>query len=236
MTAGGPARPPTAGTAVTAAVRCTRIDRDERRPAVWRGQVSQVVSHALFGALTAGLLVTPLVVAQVTGRSIGPGGFAAILALSVSMGAAEASLVWFRRRVTALMHRTWDLRRFGRHARGLLLVGLGMFSAVAAGLMVLCAWVAALLGAQVDPSAAVCSYLTLGAALFLALVIRALGGSPVVAPALAVALAVEIALEILPGGGAATDPLATQAWVSGGLLLVLFVDGLRVLGDPGCHL
>lgn len=220
--------------AVVLAAWRARVPEGERRPLVWRARVPDLAGNATFGALAAGLLTLPLVVAQVTNRSLGPAGFAAVLALSISMGAAEASLAWFRRRATALMHRSSDFLQFGRRARAMLVAGLALFSAAAAVLMAVCSWGAALLGARVDPWSASSSYLVLGAALFLALVIRALGGSPVVAPAMAGAVAVEIVMEIV-SGSAGAGPLHTQLWVCGGLLLVLVVDGMRVLGDPGRH-
>src|SRR5262249_56128334 len=66
-----------------------------------------------FGLVAAGLLIFP-VAAGVHGRGgINVGALLAALPLSLSMGAAEASLLWYRRRTRRLLPPPCSLRTVG---------------------------------------------------------------------------------------------------------------------------
>src|SRR5262249_60245893 len=70
-----------------------------------------------FGLVAAGLLIFP-VAAGVHGRGgINVGALLAALPLSLSMGAAEACLLWYRRRTRRPLRPTCRLRTFGVQAR-----------------------------------------------------------------------------------------------------------------------
>lgn len=169
-----------------------------------------------FGLTAAGLLSFP-VVAGANGRGgAAVGALLAALPLSLSMGAAEWSLLWYRRRTQRLLRTTDRIGQFRAQARLALLAALGSYVAAAAALTAATVAVAAGTG-LVRPQLAylpqLAAYLTLGAAMFLALAALAFGARVFPLAACAVALAAEIALR---GFGQ-----AEQIVTSAGLLLAV---------------
>jgi hypothetical protein len=148
------------------------------------------------------------------------------LPLSLSMGAAEWSLYRYRRGVQALLERCRTPRQFGPGARRVLLGAVLRYLAAAAALIA--ATTAVLRGFV--PATAVgttlvlgLSYLVLGGALFLALLLQALGGGAGTGIACGAALGLEAALVLGPPVGVldvATAQLIASALLFGGLVLV----------------
>jgi hypothetical protein len=162
------------------------FERDE-----WLG----ALPAAGFGLVAAGLLIFPVAAGPHGHGGINVGALLAALPLSLSMGVAEWSLLWYRRRTQRLMQRTRDMRGFGLRARLILICAVLQYVAAAA---VLTAAVVAIAGKTglVHPKLAylpqLAAYGVLGAAMFLALTLQALGSRVFPLVACAVALAIEI--------------------------------------------
>ena len=150
--------------------------------------------QAQFGLAAAGLLAFPV---AVVGFGAGPAVSAAAvltLPLSLSMGAAEWSLYRYRRDVQALLDRCRTVAEFGPGARRRACIAAVLrYLAVAA--VLIAATVAVLPGPVSADAAVLCaSYLALGAALFVALLLQALGVGARTGLACRAALALEAAL------------------------------------------
>ena len=140
-----------------------------------RGELLGVLPAVALGVTAAGLLSFPLV-AGVSGHGgENVGALIASVPLALSMGAAEWSLLWYRRAARRLLWQTDDPRWFrGRAGRLLLITAAqyvsGMIAAVSVALGV------ALLFAHVPLDAAVllsiAGYLLLGAGMFLVLLLQ----------------------------------------------------------------
>jgi hypothetical protein len=169
-----------------------------------------------FGLVAAGLLSFP-VVAGASGRGgVATGALLAALPLSLSMGVAEWSLLWYRRRTRRLLRTTDAIGAFRARARLALLAALLSYVAAAAALTVATIAVASATGLVHLRSAYVpqlAAYLTLGAAMFLALAALAFGVRALPLIICAAGLAAEIVLHDL----GQTVQIATSA----GLLLAL---------------
>ena len=145
-----------------------------------------------FGVVAAGLLIFPVAAGPHGHGGINVGALLAALPLSLSMGAAEACLLWYRRSVQRLLRTSNQIRAFGTRARLILLVATAMYLAVTVALMTLTVVVAAQTG-LVHPSLAYLpqlgAYLILAAAMFLSLMLLAFGSRifPLVAGACALA-------------------------------------------------
>ena len=113
------------------------------------------------------------------------------------MGAAEWSLLWYRRRARLLLGSRRDLTGFRRRARLLLAAALAQYVCGRAALIAAAAAVAAATGLARPGRADVpelAAYLMLGAAMFLALLLQTMRLRAVPLLAGAAALAAEIAL------------------------------------------
>jgi hypothetical protein len=146
------------------------------------------------------------------------------------MGAAEWSLLRYRRRTRQLLRSTQDLGAFRRRSRLVLLTALSQYMLAAVALTILASWVAVTVGLVVPaaillPELAV--YLALGGAMFLALTLQAVGARAVPLVACAGALAFELAW---PGLG-----LTGQLVACGGLLVVLGGYAVRELAMAVRH-
>ena len=128
-------------------------------------------------------------------HGVNTGAVLASLPLALSMGMAEWSLIWFRRRTQRLLRNTQSLSAFARRAR------LVLFGALAQYLMAAALLIAAVVSVAsatrlVQPHWAVLpevsAYLALGGAMFLALLLQAFGSRAFPLLACAVALALEI--------------------------------------------
>jgi hypothetical protein len=154
------------------------------------------IPAAAFGLVAAGLLAYPVVTAVPGHPGVNAGALLASLPLSLSMGAAEWSMLAYRRRTRALLRSSTDLRAFGRGARLMLAGAVGQYLVAAIVLTAAAALIATRTG-LVAPSPVLLPelivYLILGCALFLALALQALGLRAVPLVACAGALAFELA-------------------------------------------
>jgi hypothetical protein len=223
--------PPAA--AVAAALACTRM-RGERGPArarlVTAAELRGAVPAAAFGLVAAGLLVYPVVTGVPGHPGVNAGALLATLPLSLSMGAAEWSMLAYRRRTRALLRTSSDLESFGRGARLMLAGALGRYLLAAVVLTAAAAAIAVGTGLVARSGVLIPElivYLVLGAALFLALALQALGVRAVALAACAGALVFELAWP-QPG-------LAVQLAAVAGLFAVLAVCAARSLARAMRH-
>jgi hypothetical protein len=173
-----------------------RLARFAPRGLVTAAELRGAAPAAAFGLVAAGLLAYPVVTAVPGHPGVNAGALLATLPLSLSMGAAEWSMLAYRRRTRALLRSSTDLRAFGRGARLMLAGALGQYLLAAVVLTAAAAAIAISTG-LVAPSPVLLPelivYLILGAALFLALALQALGVRAVPLAACAGALAFELA-------------------------------------------
>jgi hypothetical protein len=162
------------------------FERDE-----WLGTLPAVG----FGLLAAGLLIFPVAAGPDGHGGINVGALLAGVPLSLSMGVAEWSLLWYRRRTQRLMRTTRDLRGFGLRARLILLCAVLQYVAAAAVLTAAAVAIAGKTG-LVHPKLAylpqIATYGLLGAGMFLALTVQAFGSRVFPLVPCAVALAIEL--------------------------------------------
>jgi hypothetical protein len=182
-----------------------------------------------FGLVAAGLLIFP-----VAAGPHGHGGinYAALLAglpLSLSMGAAEVSLLWYRRRSQRLLRTTREMRGFGTRARLILVAAVLQYMAAAAVLTLIAAAIASktgLLHPNLTFLPQLAAYGALGAAMFIALTLQALGSRIFPLVACAVALAFEISFHGL-GVTAQIVACVELLVVVGGFALVVLGRAVR---------
>jgi hypothetical protein len=216
--------------AIAAALICTR----QRGPAAGRlfvaAELRSAAPAAFFGLVAAGLLAFPVVTGVHGHGGVNVGALLATLPLSLSMGAAEWSLLRYRRRTRELLRSTQDLRRFGRQSRLALLAALSQYLLAAVILTVIASWIAITVG-LVQPAGILLPelavYLALGGAMFLALTLQALGVRAVPVVACAAALAFELTWRELG--------LTVQLVACGGLLIVLGGYAIRELAMAVRH-
>jgi hypothetical protein len=160
-------------------------------------ELAAAAPAALFGLIAAGLLTFPLIAGPAGHGGVNPGALVAALPLSLSMGAAEWSLLWYRRRMRRLVRQTGELAEFGPAARRALLAAVAQYLAGAVALTAVAAWIALAAG-LIRPDwmvlAELAAYLALGCAMFVGLTLQALGARAFALAACAVALAAELAL------------------------------------------
>jgi len=194
------------------------------------GELLGALPAAALGLIAAGLLSFP-VVAGVSGHGGGNvGALIASVPLALSMGAAEWSLLRYRRATRRLLWLTNDPRWF-RGRAGLLLLGAlarYMFAAIA---LVGVALGVALLSGQVTLGAAmlasIAGYLLLGAAMFLVLLLQAVRVRLVPLAAAAATLCAELALR--------RHGLAVQVTADTALLATVGGYALARLGAAVLH-
>ena len=128
-----------------------------------------------FGVVAAGLLTFPVIAGPQGHGGLNTGALLASLPLSLSMGAAEWSLLWYRRRTRRLLGTMSGLGGFRIRSRLCLFVALLQYVCGTAALMAAGAAIAGAIGfahpgwADLPEMAA---YLMLGAAMFLALLMQ----------------------------------------------------------------
>ncbi len=147
-----------------------------------RGQSGQVVSDlrralpsAGFGLVAAGLLVFPF---AASGHGVDQGAQLASLPLALSMGAAEWTLVWFRRRTQRILRTTRELVAFAARARMALAGALVQYLSAAVVLtaaVVVTATATGLIQPHWSVLPQIATYLALGGAMFVALLLQAFG-------------------------------------------------------------
>jgi hypothetical protein len=192
-----------------------------------RPELLGALPSGAFGLLAAGLLVFPIATAR---GGTDKGALLASLPLSLSMGVAEWTLVWFRRRTQWLLRDTREPRAFAIRARLALGVALLGYLAAAAALTAIVAAVAAdrhLMYLNRADLPQVLAYLALGGAMFVALLLQAFSSRIFPLIACAVALAAEIACR---GLGA-----PAEFWAYTGLLAVLAGCAALILGNAVRH-
>jgi hypothetical protein len=201
-----------------------------RGPLVTAAELRAALPSAGFGLVAAGLLVLPVATGLPGRQGVNVGALLASLPLALSMGAAEWTLVWFRRRTQALLRRTRDLRAFTTRAR-LLLAGALLQYLLAAVLLTAAVITIAVVTHLTRPSLAVvpqvAAYLCLGGAMFLALLLQAFGSRIIPLVACAAALAFEL---ISRGLGVYGQLVACTE-----LLVVLAVYAAAVFGKAVRH-
>jgi hypothetical protein len=196
--------------------------------AAW--ELRDALPSAGFGLVAAGLLVFPVAAGLPGHRGANTGALLAALPLALSMGAAEWSLIWYRRRTQRLLRGTRSLPAFATRARLMLLAALVQYQVAATLLTVAVVAVASatrLVRPHWELLPEVAAYLALGGAMFLALLLQAFGSRTFPLIACCVALAFEIGWRRLgvPGQVAAcTD-----------LLVVLVVYAALMLGTAVRH-
>ncbi|MBV9444617.1 MAG: hypothetical protein JO345_01775 [Streptosporangiaceae bacterium] len=212
------------------AVACTRTTGAGTGLAPTARELRAAVPAVAFGVVAAGLLTFPVLNGPHGHGGVSVGALAASIPLSLSMGAAEWCLLWYRRRTRRLLRTTSDVGVFRLRARFALLLAWSQY--VAGTIVLLALGVATAVGAGfvhleriVVLEAA--GYLVLGSAMFLALLLQTMRIRAVPLAASAAALGIEI---ILRGYG-----VAIELVVPTGLLLVLGCYSMTVLGEAVRH-
>ena len=183
-----------------------------------------------FGLVAAGLLAFPVAAGPDGHGGINTGALLASLPLSLSMGAAEWSMLWYRARTQHLLRVTASLPVFRAKARLVLLIALLQYLLGATALTVLVAAIAGATGlvhlrwAYLPEVAA---YLALGSAMFLALLLQSLRLRAVPLIAGTAALAAEIVFR--------QHGLAVQVAAPVALFAVLGCYAGRALGRAARH-
>jgi hypothetical protein len=204
-------------------------DKPARR-LVTSADLIEALPSAGFGLVAAGLVVFPVVAGTHGHGGVNTGALLASLPLTLSMGAAEWMLIWYRRRSQRLLRRMRELRKFASRARLMLFSALLQYLAAAA--LLIAAVVAVAVGTGlVHPQWSVLpqivAYLMLGGALFLALLLQAFGSRAFPLVACALALGFEITYRGLGVSG--------QILACAGLLIVLAGYAALVLGRAVRH-
>jgi hypothetical protein len=196
-------------------------------------EVRHIGPHALFGLVAAGLLTFPVLM-SILGAGVAQIGPLLATPLSLSMAVAEWNLYRYRRGTRRLLHVTYAPAEFASGARNVLrdvmaryLVVAALFIAATIGLALLAGlirpqWTLALEGV---------SYLALGGALFLALLLQALGDG-IRTPLICLgALGFEAVVVIFSG----VDPAVAQFVACAALIAVLHRHAGIVLGRAVLH-
>ena len=215
------------------AVVLTRTSGPRARLTPSRTELRGALAQAQFGLAAAGLLAFPVAVVGFGAGSAVSAVAVLTLPLSLSMGAAEWSLYRYRRDVHALLQRCRTVGEFGPGARTVLLGAVLRYLGVAA--VLIAATVVVLHGSLADPWSAVrlcLSYLALGGALFVALLLQALGGGAGTGLACGAALVLEGALVL----GGAVDVMTAQLVASALLFSGLVLVASAVLGRVEAHI
>jgi hypothetical protein len=195
-----------------------------------RTELRSALPAVTLGVLAGGLLALPVAVGPDGTGGVNTGALVASVPLALSMGAAEWSLMWYRRRGQDLLRASGDPRWFGARVRLALLTAMAQYAAVMVALVAAAIAVADAAG-QVTPGwqvlAAAGGYALLGVAMFGVLLLQAAGVRAVPLLACAAALAAEFALR---GAG-----LTVQLAVPGALAVVITCYALARAGDTTLH-
>jgi hypothetical protein len=216
--------------AIVLAVICTRGAGPRVGRLLNQGELAGALPAFALGLIAAGLLSFPGV-AGVTGHGGGNvGSLVASVPLALSMGVAEWSLLWYRRGTRHALTLTDDSRWFHGRANLLLLGALTQY-VFGAIMLVGVALGVALLSRQVRLDStlllSVASYLLLGAAMFLVMLLATMRVRLVPLAVAAAALAVEIMLR--------HHGLPVQIALPALLLVVVLVYAFRRLGEAVLH-
>jgi hypothetical protein len=212
------------------ALACTRAGGPRTGRLLIAAELRAAVPAIAFGVIAAGLLTFPVVAGPEGHGGLNTGALLAAVPLSLSMGAAEWTLLWYRWRTRLLLGSSRDLTGFQRRARLLLAGALlqyvcGAAALIAAGVALAAATGLARPGRDDVPIMA--AYLMLGTAMFLALLLQTMRLRAVPLLAAAASLAAELALR---GEG-----MAVQVVTPAVLLVVLGCYAATVLGSAARH-
>jgi hypothetical protein len=212
------------------AVACTRRNGPRTGRLLVPAELRAAAPAIAFGIVAAGLLTFPILAGP-----DGHGGFntAALLVsipLSLSMGAAEWSLLWYRHRARRLLGSTRWLRTFRYRVRLALLAAMAQYLCGTAVLIAAGVAVAALAGwasPRLTGLPVIVAYLMLGSAMFVALLLQSAGIRAIPLLVLATGLTVQI---VLHDWG-----LVIQVVVPAALLIVLGCFAMKSLGAAARH-
>jgi hypothetical protein len=200
------------------------------RLGIGRSEPRSVLAGLALGFLAPALVLVPVLPGPRTDPGAGAAVALAAVGLSLSMGAVRWCVSSYRHRIRRLLRTTHRLGGFGRRARLALLRAVGQYLAVALVL----ATTGAVIGVGTTairpgwPALAVLvSFLALGCAIFVSLLLLAHDRGAAAVLACAVALTGEM---VFRDGGAWVRPL-----VSGGLLALLGGYAAVVLGRATPH-
>ncbi|HEY0808169.1 MAG TPA: hypothetical protein VGD84_24090 [Pseudonocardiaceae bacterium] len=184
--------------------------------------------YLLFGAVTAGLLAFPLASGGTSNATM------AVLPLSLSMGAAEWLLYRYRGATGRLLRRSRLVKDFATRSWWPLIAALTWYLLCTAVLMVVARELGATVGVSPQWTSLLAyeAYLSLGGALFLALLLQAFCGPASVVAWCGGALATELVVVVIDR---AVPALRVQLLVCGGLLLALVIRAGIVLGQTVRH-
>jgi hypothetical protein len=212
------------------ALACTRKTGPRTGRLLTARELQAAMPAIAFGVVAAGLLTFPIVAGPDGHGGVNTGALLVSLPLSLSMGAAEWSLLWYRRRARQLLDSISRLRTFRRRARRTLLAALSQYLCGTAVLIAAAVTIAAAAGfARPDGTdlAVTVAYLMLGSAMFLALLLQIMRLRAVPLLLTSAALAAELALRDLG--------MIVQVLTPAALLIVIGCYALVSLGSAVRH-
>jgi hypothetical protein len=212
------------------ALICTRRNGPRSGRLLIAAELRAALPAIAFGVVAAGLLIFPIVAGPEGHGGLNRGALLVSIPLSLSMGAAEWSLLWYRRRMRRLLSSTTGLHEFRRYSRRVLFVTslqyvCGTVALIVAGVTV-AAWTGLAHLGRADLPVMV-AYLMLGSAMFLALLLQTMRVRAVPLAAAAAALAVELVLR--------DKGMVIQVLTPAALLIVMGCFAARSLGAAVRH-
>jgi hypothetical protein len=179
------------------ALACSRRNGPRTGRLLIARELRAAIPAIAFGVVAAGLLSFPIVAGPDGHGGLNTGALLAALPLSLSVGAAEWSLLWYRRRTRRLLDSISGLQTFKLRARRVLGATLLQYICGTAALMAAGVAIAAATG-FVHPDwtdlPVMVAYLMLGSALFLALLLQTMRLRAVPLLVAAAGLAAELVL------------------------------------------
>ena len=212
------------------ALACSRWKGPRTGPLLLAPELRATVPAIAFGVVAGGLLTFPIVAGPQGHGGLNTGALLAALPLSLSMGAAEWSLLWYRRHTRRLLATISEFREFRLRARLSLLAALLQYMCGTAALIAAGAAVAAATGfAHPDRTdlPMMTAYLMLGSAMFLALLLQTMRIRAVPLLLASAALAAEL---VLRDWG-----MIVQVVTPAVLLIVMGYFALTSLGEARRH-
>jgi hypothetical protein len=207
------------------ALACTRKQGFRAGRLLIAPELRAAVPAIAFGVVAAGLLSFPVVAGPQGHGGLNAGALLASLPLSLSMGAAEWSLLWYRRRTRRLLGTMSGLGGFRLRSRLSLFVALLQYLCGTAALMAAGAAIAGATGFA-HPGWAdlpeMVAYLMLGSAMFLALLMQTMQVRAVPLLAASAALAAELILH--------NEGMIVQVVTPAALLIVISCFAVMSLG------
>ncbi|OLB82553.1 MAG: hypothetical protein AUI14_00470 [Actinobacteria bacterium 13_2_20CM_2_71_6] len=203
-------------------------------------ELFDAVPHGVFGLLAGGLLAFVPTAGTVIPHALAAGGalvgVSAVLPLTVSMGLAEWLVYRYRAATYRALATTYRLRDFAARATAALLCTVVGYAAALAAGSAAAGLAASQLTGRALPVLPLASYLALGAALFVALLLMSYGARASAVTGCAAALLVEYALtgaQLHAGRPINVD--AVQLGAAVGLFTVLLTYALVVLSRATRH-